>query len=276
MATPPQASPPPIQLTIPASLGFLAPSVLDRLIRVGKLNDGGYVLPASSVEETEFLISFGISDDWSFEEHFKSLNPKVRVHAYDHSISKNLFRASVLRGFIKLLFGMTSRENFSRRYRLLASYKSFFNGQTRHFKERITNELHSPADANLEKVIQRTGSNKLFLKIDIEGGEFKIIGDILKHSAKIVGLAIEFHNTGPLRSAFTQAIGSLQEHFNLVHLHANNFAPVGPDDLPEALEITFAVKPQIPSRIKRESLPIPFLDSPNNPKMPDYQIRFAR
>lgn len=173
-------------------------------------------------------------------------------------------------------FGMISRDNFSRRYKLLVSYRNFFTGQTHHFKEQISDELRSPSDATLEKVIQRAGSNKLFLKIDIEGNEFKIIDDIVKHSAKIVGMAIEFHNTGPLRSAFKQAITSLQEKFDLVHLHANNYGPVGSDNLPEALEITFAIKPQNESRDKRESLPLPLLDSPNNPQKPDYQIRFAR
>ncbi|MDR3413278.1 MAG: hypothetical protein P4L87_20380, partial [Formivibrio sp.] len=113
------------ELTIPSQLSFLAPAIVDDLIRVGSVNDGGYVVPSSSVEAADFLLSFGVSDDWSFEEHFKKLNPTVQIHAYDHTVSKCSFRASVMRGFMKMLLGRTSFENISQRYGLLASYKSF-------------------------------------------------------------------------------------------------------------------------------------------------------
>ena len=37
------------------------------LCRLGKNNDGGYLIGPKSIENTETLISFGISDDWTFE-----------------------------------------------------------------------------------------------------------------------------------------------------------------------------------------------------------------
>lgn len=263
------------ELTIPSHLSFLAPSVIDGLMRVGKVNDGGYVVPTSSIKAADFLISLGVSDDWSFEENFKRLNPGVQIHAYDHTISKELFRASVIRGFMKMLLGKTSLDDVSRRYSLLASYKSFFAGPVKHFKMRVKNELSLRNDVTLEKAFQLAMSDKVFLKIDIEGAEYKIIDDLAKHADKVVGMAIEFHDTSSLRTEFVAAMKTLQEQFEVVHLHANNFGPIGLDDLPEALEITFVRKSQCSAHDKRLNLPVPVIDSPNNPRASDYQIRFA-
>ena len=50
------------------------PDALFDLLRVGKNNDGGYLICKKSLEESKFLLSFGISDDFSFEENFKKIN----------------------------------------------------------------------------------------------------------------------------------------------------------------------------------------------------------
>ena len=42
-----------------------------KLIRLGKSNDGGYCIPEKSLDEANILFSFGLDDNWSFEEHFK-------------------------------------------------------------------------------------------------------------------------------------------------------------------------------------------------------------
>ena len=49
----------------------LKPKGLFNLIRLGKDNDGGYLICKHSLEEASCLISFGIDDDYSFEEDFK-------------------------------------------------------------------------------------------------------------------------------------------------------------------------------------------------------------
>ncbi len=49
------------------------PKGLFDLVRVGKDNDGGYLICKKSLKETEYLLSFGISDDFSFEENLKEL-----------------------------------------------------------------------------------------------------------------------------------------------------------------------------------------------------------
>ena len=53
------------------------------LIRVGRNNDGGYVM-VDDFKETDCLISYGIGGDVSFE---KDLQNKIKLsHLYDHTI----------------------------------------------------------------------------------------------------------------------------------------------------------------------------------------------
>ena len=41
------------------------------LVRIGSLEDGGYILTKELVKNTKHLISFGISDNFDFEKHLK-------------------------------------------------------------------------------------------------------------------------------------------------------------------------------------------------------------
>ena len=49
---------------------ILKPKYNYDLIRIGRDNDGGYLVEKKSLENTQSLISLGISNDWSFEESF--------------------------------------------------------------------------------------------------------------------------------------------------------------------------------------------------------------
>ena len=40
----------------------------NELIRLGSIDDGGYVVPLKSVKNSKSLVSFGISDNWDFEK----------------------------------------------------------------------------------------------------------------------------------------------------------------------------------------------------------------
>lgn len=41
------------------------------LIRLGRSNDGGYLIGKNSINNSKYLISMGLDLDWSFEEDFK-------------------------------------------------------------------------------------------------------------------------------------------------------------------------------------------------------------
>lgn len=262
------------RLSIPASLEFIAPAAVDTLVRVGGAYDGGYVIPPWMIAETDVLVSLGVSDNWSFDEHFKRLNPALRIDAYDYSVSRRGFVRRVAMGVAKWLLGQASLGEVARRVRLLKAYNRFFSGDVRHFEERIHNRVDLPYDVTLGTVFARTDSRRIFLKVDIEGSEYRIVDDILAHADRVVGMVIEFHDTEPLRPVFEAAVRKLQERFEIVHLHANNFGGVARDGLPEVLEITFAHESR--QRLaRRRELPIPSIDAPNNPHRRDYALAFV-
>jgi hypothetical protein len=57
-----------------------------KLIRIGKNNDGGYLVGNKSLITSKYLISLGISDDWSFEIESLKINPNLKIHSYDDQL----------------------------------------------------------------------------------------------------------------------------------------------------------------------------------------------
>lgn len=258
-----------------SSLDFLAPIITDDLIRVGNPNDGGYVVPQRAVLESTALLSFGVSTDWSFEQRFADLNPNVEIHAYDHTVSEPLFKHDFHKGLVKFLLGALTLDALRNRFKLWRTFRAFFGPHATHFRQRIYDTHQQPLDTTLDEVFARTGSGKIFLKMDIEGGEYRIIGDILHHADRIEALVIEFHDTKPLREVFRSAVKRLQERFDVVHLHGNNCGPLAPDGFPDFVEITFTKRREPMRRSRRSSLPVQGLDAPNDPGREDYSFHFS-
>lgn len=61
------------------------PYYCEDIIRLGKDNDGGYLVNKKDIEKTKTLISFGIGEDISFEKSFISFND-CPILAYDETI----------------------------------------------------------------------------------------------------------------------------------------------------------------------------------------------
>ncbi len=99
------------------------------LLRVGRDYDGGYVISESLMRRTSILLSFGINDDWSFEEDF-CRRTGVTCFGFDFSISKALF---LQRGWqqIRFFFGDIIKrrkiqwKRFSEARRHFQLYRSF-------------------------------------------------------------------------------------------------------------------------------------------------------
>lgn len=265
----------PIHLNFPSQFNFIAPTICDDLIRVGGKNDGGYIIPKLIVEETDFLISMGINDNWTFDAHFLALNPSLRIHAYDYTISNNTFIKKIVFSVVKLLLGKLNVKEVIRRINLWRSYRNFFTGNVKLFHERIHNRKDNSQDATIETIFDRLDSKKVFVKMDIEGSEYRVIDDLLKYSSQIVGMVIEFHDIDPLRLVFCNAVKRLQEYYEIVHIHVNNYGPVALDGIPEALEITVVRKEFCKHMGKRTRLPLKDLDEPNDPTKADYTLTFS-
>lgn len=260
---------------LPPALGFLAPSIVADLVRVGNWGDGGYVVPYSAVRSSDFLVSCGISRDWSFEAQFHQMNPGAAIHGYDHTVSAGIFRQQFYRGLLKWLIRMSPRAALGQQLWLWREFRAFFGSAARHFQEKIVGEEEADRGATLDQVFARISPSRrnVFLKIDIEGSEYGIIDAILRHAGRVTAVVIEFHDTQLARRAFCDAVTELQREFEIVHLHGNNCAPIAPDGLPEVLEITFVRQTGLVLE-KRRDLPID-LDRPNAPGRSDYAVCFT-
>lgn len=262
------------QLMIPGYLNFLAPTIVENLIRLGKDHDGGYVITASSAKKTEYLISMGIAEDWSFEANFITFNPRLKIHGYDHTISKKVFFKNIVYEIIMLIARKSSLKIIRNKLHVYFSYLAFFSENAIHFPERINHRQEADYDVTIDKVFSRVDSDKVFVKIDIEGSEYLIIDDLLQFRSKIIGMALEFHNIGPLRLLFNESIKKLTEHYEIIHLHANNIGEICTDGFPETMEITLIRKEFCCGTVKRNILPVQGIDAPNDPSKPDYKLIF--
>ena len=247
---------------------FLAPGRIDTLIRLGRDHDGGYLVDERCVDATDFVLSFGINDDWSFEADFRKRDP-VPIVAFDGSVgSKQYFKHWVMS-----VTRIDKPATFLHWMRVLHGYRAFFRGNVRHVRKHVGVE-GDPAFASVPALVEESvpaHARGLFLKIDIEGWEYRILDDLIALSDRICGLAIEFHDV----DLHLDRIAAFVERFplRLCHVHCNNNSPIGAASRPLVVEATFTRFPLLEGRPER--LPHP-KDMPNNARFEDYEIVFER
>lgn len=263
---------------LPPSLGILNPVVVPDLVRLGNKGDGGYVIPQSALRDMDALLSFGVSTDWSLEEDVFRAKDGLTIHAYDHTVGTEFFLRSISLGLIKFAAGRGSIRDLLHRFNIYLGYRRFFDSSARiHFRQRIFNRFDATFDVTLQEVFSRVNNkSNIFVKMDIEGGEYRVIDDLIQFHQRIGVMAIEFHDTWPLREVFLTKVKSILEHFEVVHIHGNNCGGLGDDGLPEIVEMTFVNK-RLMSEVTayRDKLPISGLDFPNSPLKSEYQLVFA-
>jgi hypothetical protein len=258
----------------PIQLSDFHPVACETLIRIGSPNDGGYVVPLDAVKAAGALLSFGLAHNWTFEWDFKKHNSAAIVHCYDHTVS---FRTVLAYSFGQLLRAIV-RLNAPHLRKAFAwiDYPLFFRADKVHFRQRIWRDRQDnsvtvdDAFARLPKAIPT------FVKVDIEGSEYRILDDLLRHSPDIVALAIEFHDVDIVTELFNSFIEKIKRDFYIVHIHGNNMGGLAPFHFPIAPEVTFLNKRFLASTpsLSGRKYPIPELDRPNYPSLPDFAFEF--
>jgi hypothetical protein len=223
------------------------------LVRVGNDNDGGYLISRKDIEYSDTLIGIGLSNDWSFEMDFCSYMD-IPTIVYDGSVSKKYFFNQIIKSIPRL----DKPNMFFNSIKTYLSYLSFFKNKHKHI-EKFVGVYNDNNFCNINSVFKETDSSKIFLKIDIEGGEYRILNDLLMIESRLTGLAIELHDCDLHLIKIKNFIENLK--MPLVHIHANNFSPINPNNnLPVTLELTFSKHAALTENI---FLPHKF-DMPNN------------
>ena len=221
------------------------------------------MLPEAVFAEVEAVLSFGVCDDWSFEEDCLRRRPGLPVHAYDPTVGAWLFlRRTLLRRF-----------GVDRRRGVFLSYLRFFSGNRRHIREWVGNR---PGDTRVLRAAERLGpATRLLVKMDIEGAEYGVLDELVALAPRLACLLIEFHDVPARADQISQFVRKLSRTHPVVHLHGNNCAPLAPDGVtPTVIELTFvrAGLLSADAPLFAGSLPRAGLDQPNSPALPDYPL----
>lgn len=222
-------------------------------IRVGNINDGGYVLPKILIEKSNSLFSYGISNDISFDEHYIELTDyKNKVYGYDHTIDS--VETKYKNNFILKKEGISST------------------------KEEYTNNF-------IEHYNQLNINSRSLLKIDVEGAEYEYFNgtDVSELKDKVTGIVVEFHSlsNNEYRNNFFEIVKKLNDYFYISHVHGNNcsssfeyFEKENKYIMPDVIEITFASKELVQDVNTDKTIYPSNLDSPNNEDKNDYDLSF--
>jgi hypothetical protein len=244
---------------------FLKFNTASDLIRIGRDFDGGYLISKSDLNASECLIGMGINDDWSFESEFLK-NKEIPLLAYDASISKTIFFKKI----VKSIFRIDNPRLLLHWIRVYFAYKKFFVGNRQHI-EKFVGLNASGAHCTMDEILSKTDSGKLFLKIDIDCSEYRILETLIKNKERICGIAIEFHDCDTRLNEIKHFVENIG--LKLIHVHANNWAPIRIEDsLPTVLELTFSKH----ANIENESFLPHKYDMPCNELSNEIKLEFAK
>lgn len=239
------------------------------LIRVGRDNDGGYLVSEQSIFDSEMLLSAGIAWDFSFEKQYIHLTNNT-IKCFDHTINiKHYFFTWFGILLQRLLFFSNLKKIRSAFIKLLnpIKFKKFIKNKKVNFFK-IGLGIGDSRYMSLKDIINKfTKNEKIFLKIDIEGDEYRLINDLLKFSNRIAGLIIEFHYVDIHLDRIIDFVKKID--LTLVHTHINNAGPIIEKKIPTLIELTFAKNPKKIGDLKniKHLLDQPNLKDKENPEL---------
>ena len=265
---------------VPERFQFLLPFECD-LVRVGSSGDGGYVVPLSSLENTSSLISLGIASEWSFDCDFLQRRKGISYLACDRTSGFLVHCFWALRTIVNqrpVRVGKTFRllRTAMRFLRLVPPWP--FSRQRVFVRRWLKPQVRDlRRDVTIAELLERHSTSfGIFIKMDIEGGEYEVLPQIMRlerdKPGTFVGLCIEFHDIEDREKDFVRVVTELQDVFAVVHLHANNIVPVV-GDFPSVLELSFAPRDTVGAGRVR-TFPRKELDYPNNSLLPDISLSF--
>jgi len=222
------------------------------LRRIGKANDGGYVICELAMQKADVIFGYGISDDISFETDAAEIYQKPS-YGFDGTCPPIKSRNSLCRFIHQCIISQasTQTQKFSRKKNLFSSY---------------------------EQQMNRLGvrGKKIFVKMDIEGNEYDTLPDILR-AGNATGIVLEIHFCEDnLIPRALSLLKMLAQDFLLVHVHGNNHADTffttqnSVGYIPRVLELSYINKNLVdryelsPNQTHPASI-----DMPNDPGLTD-------
>jgi hypothetical protein len=202
---------------------------VNKKIRLGILSDGGYIIIDDY--DYDFFITGGTGGEISFELDFIKKYPNIKGIAFDGKFDDS----------------------------------KLFPEQMQFIKKYIGN-INNDTITNLREYVQNY--KNIFMKIDIEGGEWKVIPALSELLVNIKQLIFEAHHFfGIFSQNALESLQLLNKTHYLVHAHENNNSmPTKIENImyPSLLELTYIRKKDcLANGFNIIDLPIKDLDYPN-------------
>ncbi len=230
--------------------------------RVGPLEDGGYVMPEFVLDNCSALFTYGVGNDSRYEVEFAQTYKKP-VYLFDHLIF------APIEGY--------EEHQKNKQIEMLRYWSE--NGCTF-----INNGLGFEPNCKdfYENYKELNINDHVFLKIDIEGGEYDYFlnTDINNFENTVMGMSLEVHwiNSPQYNEKLYNILKKISKYFILCHVHGNNWGNTFEFEgymIPETLELSFINKKFVEMHVPDDQeYPIAGLDVPNNPSKPDYSLDF--
>ena len=245
-----------------------------KLQRMGGKYDGGYLVDINSIKISNFLISGGIFYDYKFENDYLDFSNKKKIYCFDHTINPyiHILRWTLIL-FKRLLFLEKSPrikksiKNIIKTIRFLKFIK-----KERVFFYKIGIGNNSKNIYSINKILCKIqNKNFFFLKIDIEGDEYKILEQIISNEHNISGLVIEFHNVEKNIRLIEDFIKKLR--LKLIYTHINNVSKISREGIPSIVEMSFSQFAEVDNNLDFKKHKF---DYPNNPNIKDIEINFRK
>ncbi len=252
------------------------------LKRIGNKSDGGYLLNLKNIEDANNFYSFGIGMNWDFENEIyklkKNHNKQFKICMFDHSISNYFWFKNIVISFVELLFLKKKFFTYISRFFELKKFLKKKECILKYYMISPSNLEHANIyklkTTDLDEILGKEKKKRNnFLKIDIEGSEYRILDQLISNQDYLTGLIIEFHDVDLHIKKIKKFIQDFD--LNLIHCHVNNCGPIKDNNYPTLLEVTFSytAKNSIHSETQNFELPH-ILDMPNNPKLRNDKITF--
>jgi len=172
---------------------------------------------------------------------------------------------------IKSIPGIDKPQRLFHWLKVFRDYRRFFSSTKRHHIEQFVGlDAEDDHHCTFDQVLGNTASKNIFLKVDVEGSEYRFLDALIAHQDRYTGAVIEFHDCDLHLAEIERFIDGFG--LKIAHIHANNFSPIRASDrLPLVLEVTFTRHAGFGNNAV---LPHP-LDQPNDHHKAEVELTFA-
>jgi len=247
-------------------MNLIRPIRIAEQIRLGRSNDGGYVVPSIAISNTTHLISIGYGNDASFEFEFIERGAK-KVFLFDDK-SSIIFHIKEV--FISLIGRFVKGKDFHPRkavFDLKYFLKVLSNSKIQFKKKSLVPIAQTRKNIDFQNLFGEIPIENAAVKIDIEENEYACFSQFVIPQ-RITLLIIEFHEIQKNLPSFQRIIKMLKQNFCITNVHINNFGHIN-EGIPSTIEMVFLNKKFVEKEDSFVAAIPSNIDHPNSVRFPE-------